>query len=169
MKAAGDHLSTELDRVIVAYEQLVQQYNALIGGGAVPHPAFQPPAASGGRRGLLGVVALAVLFVGGWWYFSMPSLPPEPVPWRLRPMQPLAPLQPEAQRLVVSSPSLDGEGLLNVREGAGVKYAVLARLKHGQTVTLLGEAQAVGTTLWVKVHYGSGIGWVNKAFLVPGE
>jgi uncharacterized protein YraI len=67
---------------------------------------------------------------------------------------------------VVSIPASDLEGLLNVRDGAGVKAPRIAQIRHGQTVTLLGGEQQVGSAIWVRVNYGEGAGWVNSQFLV---
>lgn len=100
MQDAGDSLAAELDRVVAAYEQLAQHYNALLAGGAVPQPAAgkSPPASRAGR-GLAGVLALSVMFAGGWWY--LPPSPPSPVPilhqgksGRFRPNKPVQPDEP---------------------------------------------------------------------------
>lgn len=69
----------------------------------------------------------------------------------------------------VSIPTADQEGLLNMRTGAGVKFPVVAKLKHEQAVTLLGVEQKAGEAVWVKIQCDAGVGWVNQAFLIGAE
>ena len=54
-------------------------------------------------------------------------------------------------------------GRLNVRQGPGVGYTVIARIDQWQTVTLLGRNAAAN---WVKIQLPGGtLGWVNAYYL----
>ncbi len=58
---------------------------------------------------------------------------------------------------------------LNMREGPGVAYDIVAVLEPGAPVTL--EARAadrIGST-WVQIRAGGAVGWVNSRYLVLGE
>lgn len=49
---------------------------------------------------------------------------------------------------------------LNLREGAGVKYGIIAEIPEGETVRLIS-----GKSGWVEVSYGNQTGYVNSAYL----
>lgn len=49
---------------------------------------------------------------------------------------------------------------LNVRKGAGTKYAIIGKLKHGTKVELLKKSGS-----WYQIPYKSGKGWVYGSYI----
>jgi hypothetical protein len=58
------------------------------------------------------------------------------------------------------------DDVLNLREGAGVNYPVVAGLPPGGTdVQISGPEQAADNAVWVPATYQDKTGWLNKAYL----
>ncbi|HXH14231.1 MAG TPA: SH3 domain-containing protein [Alphaproteobacteria bacterium] len=54
------------------------------------------------------------------------------------------------------------EGIVNLRDGAGLNYRVIAKARHGEILQLLAEAEG-----WYRVSTEQGmVGWVSKALVV---
>jgi hypothetical protein len=54
---------------------------------------------------------------------------------------------------------------LNLRAGPGTDQQVLATLRRGEQVILLGETQAIDGRTWARVRVGNLEGWVSQEFL----
>lgn len=55
---------------------------------------------------------------------------------------------------------------LNVRNGAGSNYDIVARLPNGAgRLRIIGESIMNGSTEWVQIAFGDRTGWVSKSYL----
>lgn len=60
---------------------------------------------------------------------------------------------------------------LNLRDGPGLDYAVVAQLPYGTTVEIIGGPEEADGYTWVQVRVPSGCidgGWIAAEFLFPG-
>ena len=60
--------------------------------------------------------------------------------------------------------SRDGD-TINLRSRAGQQYRVLAKVRPGKAIVLVGNNRVVGEFTWQKVNYYGVAGWVRGAFL----
>ena len=92
----------------------------------------------------------------------LPDEPTAPAPPPTREPQATSERAPEYGVILVS----EGD-VLNVRSGPGVDYAVIDTLApHATGITMAGDRQKVGNSMWVEVNTLSGtVGWVNAHFL----
>lgn len=53
----------------------------------------------------------------------------------------------------------------NVRSGPGTEYGVLGYLHNGDIVTIIDQAKASTGTVWYKINFGSGYGYVSSVYI----
>jgi uncharacterized protein YgiM (DUF1202 family) len=106
---------------------------------------------------LISILALAALACGMSAGMT-PAVPADPTttsaPPRSAPVKPTSTQQPKQYEVYRA-------GYLYVRAGAGMNNGVLASLKDGEVVTLLGKSGS-----WWKIEAPGGtVGWVNSYYL----